>query len=88
MSKEFLIKNNDANNINKLLQDQSDQMLTLVDIINVYDKETQNLKKTISNISSYNQDIINNQMLLFITLVSLLIYFIYIKFIVCDNKIN
>lgn len=80
---DFLVKTDDTK-INKIIQEQSDQMLTMVDVINVYDTETKALNKKIRDLEIQNEDvksIFNNQLLLFaLTLVILyLLYFRVIK---------
>lgn len=77
---ELTIKNDDVK-LNKIIQEHSDQMLTMVDVINVYDAETQKLNKKISELESQCANatsIFNNQLLLF-TLTAIIFYLLYLR---------
>lgn len=77
---DFLVKNEDEK-IKKIIQEQSDQMLTMVDVINVYDIETKALNKKIQDleIQNYNaKSIFNNQLLLFV-LTFVIFYLLYFR---------
>lgn len=76
----FVIDNNDIN-IKKIIQEQSDQMLTMVDVINVYDIETKALNKKIQELQKQNEiikSIFNNQLLLF-GLTLIILYLLYYR---------
>lgn len=80
MSQDFLIKNGD-NRIKQIILDQSDQMLTMVDVINVYDKQTKELNKKIQDLEQQNnvaKSIFNNQLLLFV-LTLIILFLIYYR---------
>jgi hypothetical protein len=77
---DFLIKTDDVK-IKKIIQEQTDQMLTMVDVINVYDAETKALNKKIRDLEQQNNDvkgIFNNQLLLFV-LTLVILYLIYFR---------
>ena len=80
-TQEFLINDNDVK-IKKIIQDQSDQMLTMVNVINAFDNQTKELNKKIDDLTKQNdiaKNIFNNQLLLFgLTLV--ILYLFYYKF--------
>lgn len=79
----FLIDENDTK-IKKIIQEQSDQMMTMVDVINTYDFETKALNKQIEDLQKQNEtakNIFNNQLLLFgLTLVILYLLYFKLKF--------
>jgi len=81
-NQEFLINDND-NKIKKIIQEQSDQMLTMVDVINVYDAQTKELNKTIEDLKKQNdviKNVFNNQLLLFgLTLIVLYLFYYRLK---------
>jgi hypothetical protein len=81
-NQEFLINDND-NKIKKIIQEQSDQMLTMVDVINAYDTQTKELNKTIEDLKKQNdvaKSIFNNQLLLFgLTLIVLYLFYYRLK---------
>ncbi len=65
---------------NALLSEQSNQMLSLVDIINVYDEETENLKRKIEE----NDKVINNLKIMFnvqilLFLIILVLIWLYVR---------
>lgn len=77
---DFLVKNDDEK-IKKIIQEQSDQMLTMVDVINVYDNELKGLNKKIQDLEKQNNDaksIFNNQLLLFV-LTLIILYLLYFR---------
>lgn len=77
---DFLVKNDDEK-IKKIIQEQTDQMLTMVDVINVYDIETKALNKKIHDLEKQNNNaksIFNNQLLLFV-LTLIILYLLYFK---------
>lgn len=65
----------------QIIQEQSDQMFAMVDIINVYSEESKMLNKKINELEKENnkiKDIFNNQLILFM-LIMIIMYFMYFK---------
>jgi hypothetical protein len=79
-SSEFLVADNNKN-LKNAIQEQSDQLLTMVDIINMYDEQTKLLNGKIKSLEYENQhtkSIFNNQLLLFI-LILVVLYLAYYR---------
>jgi PIN domain nuclease of toxin-antitoxin system len=79
-SSEFFVADNDKK-LKNAIQEQSDQLLTMVDIINMYDTQTKLLNdkvKLLEQENQYTKSIFNNQLLLFL-LVLVILYLIYYR---------
>jgi len=80
MSEQIFLISQDDIKIKKIIQEQSDQMLTMVDVINVYDNETKELNKKIKDLEKQNEStikIFNNQILLFVALLIIALLMFY-----------